>query len=116
MQLNRPMFAALAAINLLIAGSARGASFQETFASDPALQNWQATGDTSLFRWNSTNQNLEVTWDSSRTNSYYCHPLGTQLTRNDDFVLQFDLRLTDFQAGNNPQKPNPFQLAIGVIN
>jgi len=116
MRLNRPMFAALAALNLLAAGTTRASSFQETFASDPALQDWRVAGDTSLFRWNPTNHDLEVTWDSSRTNSYYCRPLGTQLTRNDDFTLQFDLRLTDFIAGNNPQMPNPFQLAIGFIN
>jgi len=116
MRLNRPLFAALAALNLFSLSHAPAASFQEAFASDPSLQNWQVAGDTSLFRWNATNQNLEVTWDSSRTNSYYCRPLETQVTRNDDFILGFDLRLADFVAGNNPQMPNPFQLAIGLIN
>jgi len=116
MPLDRPIFAAFAALNLLAAGSASAASFQESFASDPALQGWITAGDPGLFHWNSTNQNLEVTWDSSHTNSYYCRPLGTRLTQNDDFTLQFDLRLADFIAGNNPQMPNPFQLAIGFIN
>ena len=116
MRLNRPILAAIAALNLLPASSARAASFEESFASDPALQDWKVAGETSLFRWNSTNQNLEVTWDSSRTNSYYCRALGTRVTRNDDFTLQFDLRLTDFTAGNNPLMPNPFQLAVGFIN
>src|SRR5262249_54857773 len=38
------------------------------------------------------------------------------LTTNSDFALTFDLLLTDFTAGSNAEKPNPFQLAVGFIN
>jgi hypothetical protein len=116
MKLNRSILAPLAALTLLTAVSTGAASFQEDFASDPALHNWQVAGNPGLFRWNSTNHNLEVTWDSVHTNSYFCHPLGTSVSQNDDFTLHFEVRLTDFIAGSNPQMPNPFQLAVGLIN
>jgi hypothetical protein len=95
---------------------AHGDTLTERFATDPLAQGWISTGDPNLFHWNSTNQNLEVTWDSSRSNSYFCLPLGMTITSQDDFSLAFDLNLIDSAAGVNPQKPNPFQLSLGFLN
>ena len=69
------------------------ATITENFSANPLQNGWQIFGDTNLFQWDSTNQNLAVTWDSSQTNSYFYHPLGTILTRNDDFSLAFDLAI-----------------------
>jgi hypothetical protein len=93
-----------------------GQTFQEDFASDPAAHGWQWFGDPSLFAWDAANQALEVTWDSSRTNSYFHRPLGTILTRGDDFSLAFDLRLRDIAIGTTPGKDFTFQLALGFLN
>ncbi len=90
--------------------------FTENFANDPAQHDWKSSGETSLFHWNSTNQNLEVTWDSSKTNSYFYHPLGTVLARDDSFTFSFDLRLSDIAIGTTPGKSDTFQIAVGLIN
>jgi hypothetical protein len=82
----------------------------EKFAADPSLDGWQVFGDTNLFHWNATNQNLEVTWDSSQTNSYFYHPLGATYSKTNDFLVQFDLNLTDATATGY------FELAIGLCN
>lgn len=89
---------------------------EESFATDPSTRGWRSFGDAALFRWNATNQNLEVTWDSSRTNSFYCQPLGTILTKADDFSVSFDLRLQDTRIGSTPGKTNEFEIAIGLLN
>jgi hypothetical protein len=86
-------------------------TFSEDFAVNPAADGWKIFGDTNLFQWNPTNQNLEVTWDSSQTNSYFCHSIGTILTSNDAFSLQFDLRLDDVTVGGYG-----FELAVGFLN
>jgi hypothetical protein len=91
-------------------------TFQEDFSTDPAGRGWSVLGDTDLFQWNPTNQDLQVTWDSSRPNSYFAHPLGTVLSEEADFSLGFNLRLSDFAAGVNPDKPYPFELSVGLIN
>lgn len=91
----------------------RAAAIAETFASDPTQRGWRTFGDASLFHWNATNENLEVTWDSSRTNSMFYRSLGTVLTKNDDFSLEFDLRLSDIAIGVDPAKPYTFEIAIG---
>jgi len=90
---------------------AGAASFTEDFSTDPAQRGWQTFGDTNLFAWNATNQNLEVTWDSTQANSYFFRPLGTILTTNDDFSLEFDLRLTDVTTTNYG-----CELAIGLLH
>jgi hypothetical protein len=95
---------------------AAGDTLHEDFASNPAGHGWKVFGNTDLFAWDSTAQNLQVTWDSSQPNSYYFHSLGTVLTKADDFSLGFDLRLSSSAAGINTAKPNPFQLAVGLIN
>ncbi len=104
-------------IILLAAALPAGAAvFQENFATDPFVRGWRAFGDPSLFHWNAANQNLEVTWDSSRTNSYFHLPLGTVITKSDDFSFSFDVRLSDIQLGNTPGKTNEFQIAVGLID
>lgn len=99
-----------------IVGPVSADTFTEDFSTDPAARGWRVVGDTSLFQWNSINQNLEVTWDSSRTNSYFHRPLGTVLTRSDDFTLAFDLRLRDIGRGTTPGLPGTMQLAVGFLN
>jgi hypothetical protein len=88
----------------------------EDFVFDPLQNGWRIFGDTNLFRWNATNQNLEVTWDSSQPNSYFYHPLGTILSRQDDFSLAFDLRLNDIGPGPDTNKAGTFPIAIGLLN
>lgn len=110
---------ALALAGLLItSASAQGAAvtFQEDFSSDPAQRGWQVLGDANLFHWNAADQNLAVTWDSSQPNSYFARPLAWALSGDDDFCFAFDLSLSDFTAGIDPQKPNPFELSVGLIN
>ena len=113
-----PQILSLAFIGLcLLPGRlCHSATLLEDFSSDPAARGWKSSGDATLFHWNSANQNVDVTWDSSRPNSFFSAPLGTVVTKADDFSLAFDLRLSDFTAGINPQKPNPFQLAVALVN
>lgn len=105
----------LAGVLVLSLSVARATTIVEEFSSDPLAQGWLATGNTNLFRWNDTNLNLEVTWDSSQANSFFCRPFGTNLTRADDFMLGFDLRLRDIGPGLDPSKPFTFQIAIGLL-
>jgi len=92
------------------------ATFTEDFSTNPAARGWHGFGNTNLFAWDSTNQNLRVTWDSSQTNSYYHRPLGTILTRDDDFHLSFDLTFEDYASGTTPGKPFAAPTAIGFLN
>lgn len=90
----------------------RGATpvIADDFYADPLQNGWNIFGDTNLFHWNSTNQNVEVTWDSAQPNSFFYHPLGTVLARDDEFSLAFDLQLTDIPVQNG------FQIAVGLLN
>lgn len=88
----------------------------ENFASNPLQNGWMIFGATNLFQWDSTNQNLRVTWDSSQPNSYFCHPLGTTVTRGDDFSMSFDLSLSDIGVGIHSQLSNDFEIALGFFN
>ncbi len=88
----------------------------QDFSNNPLAHGWKLFGDASLFQWNAANQNLQVTWDSSRSNSYLQLPLGTVMSRSDDFRVELDLLLNDFQGGVNPAKPGPMQLAFGFQN
>lgn len=101
---------------LLAVATARGDTFTEDFSTDPAVNGWQRFGNTSLFTWDSTNQNLRVTWDSSQTNSYFHRPLGTILTRDDDFSLRFDLTFDDYASGTTPGKPYAAPVTVGFLN
>ncbi|MCI0533686.1 MAG: hypothetical protein L0Z50_00510 [Verrucomicrobiales bacterium] len=88
----------------------------QDFSSNPLAHGWKLFGDASLLQWNAANQNLQVTWDSSRSNSYLQLPLGTIISRYDDFRVELDLVLNDFQGGINLTKPGPMQLAFGFQN
>ena len=100
----------------LLALRAVAVTFTEDFLTDPAAKGWQVFGNTTLFHWDSTNKNLRVTWDSSQTNSYFFRPLGTILTRDDDFSLSFDLTFEDYASGTTPGKPFASPAAIGFLN
>ena len=101
---------------LVAALSGRAASFQETFASDPLTRGWRTFGDASLFHWNALEHRLEVTWDSSRTNSFFHVPLGTVLTKSDDFSFFFKVRLSDIRVGSTSGKSNEFEIAVGLLS
>jgi hypothetical protein len=88
----------------------------EHFDRNPMADGWQTFGNSNLFHWNETNQNLEVTWDSRQPNSYLMRPLGTQISRSDNFSLEFDLNLSDIVAGIDPQKAFAMQIAVGFFN
>jgi hypothetical protein len=92
---------------------ARTAHVREDFTTDPAGDGWRVHGEESLFRWDSTRERLEVTWDSTRTNSFFYQPLGTVLTRNDDFRVSFTLELDEVRTAS-PE--TTFQLAVGLIS
>src|SRR5438046_2844728 len=96
--------------------TSRAETITENFSADPLQNGWQIFGDTNLFNWDPTNQNLAVTWDSTQPNSYFYKPLGTTLTRNDDFSIAFDLRLSDIASGSEPGKTGPVQLGFGFLN
>ena len=92
------------------------ATFTENFSADPAANGWRVFGNTNQFQWDATNQNLRVTWDSSQTNSYFHRPLGTILTRDDDFLLGFNLTFSDYTNNVTPGKSNSAPAAIGLLN
>jgi len=88
----------------------------ENFSSDPALDGWRISGNTNLAQWDSTNHTLQFTWDSGQTNTYFYHPLGTVLDRDDDFSVAFDLFLKDIGPGPDPDKSFSFDITIGLLN
>lgn len=94
-----------------VASAASAATISEDFSSNPLQHGWRIFGDTNLFRWDATNKDLAVTWDSSQTNSFFYLPLGTLLTTNEAFSLDFDLRLLDAAAANYGS-----ELAIGFLH
>lgn len=95
----------------LLAGAANAQTITELFTNNPAADGWNVFGDASLFQWIPTNHNLAVTWDSSQPNSYFYHPLGTNLTTNSSFSFSFDLTLSDAQI-----QAGTFELAVGLMN
>ena len=107
---------ALAGLFASFAAHCGAITFAENFSTDPSQDGWQVFGDTNAFQWDSTNQDLDVTWSSTNQNSYFYHPLGTTLTRNDDFSITFDLRLNDIASGVEPGKTGPMQLGFGFLN
>ncbi len=112
----KKMFLTLALASSSLLHFASAATITQNFTADPAQNGWRLYGDTNLFSWSSSNHNLEVTWNSTHTNSFFYMPLGTILTRHDDFSFEFDLRLNDIVSGNEPGKTGPMQLAIGFQN
>lgn len=91
-------------------------AIREDFAAPPAERGWRTHGAASLFAWDAPAGHLKVTWDSSQANSYFFRPLGTVLSRDDDFLLSFDLRLDSVEVGVDPAKPYTFELAIGLLD
>ncbi len=110
------VLSSLAAVVIHFASPARAATFTESFSSNPLQHGWKTYGDATLFQWDSTNQNLRATWDSSRPNSYFYYPLGTILSRGDDFSLSFDLRLADIGVGSDTNKGGTFSIGLGFLN
>jgi len=96
--------------------AASAVTLVENFSTDPFTRGWSIFGNTNLFQWDSTNQKLRVTWDSAQTNSYFHLPLGTILSRRDDFAMGFDLMLDDYVIGSTPGKLGTFETAIGCLN
>lgn len=98
--------AGLFAVSTLVSTAA--VQISTSFATDPAQQGWKTYGESSLFQWNSKSGALDVTWDSSKTNSYFYHPLGTVISRSDDFSVEFDLTLNDILGS--------FEVTLGFMN
>lgn len=108
--MKKPSARLLAALVVLAAAlPLPGATLLARFDSDPLAAGWRMHGDTNLFVWDSANQNLRVTWDSSKPNSYFHLPLGTNLTRAHGFRLAFDLALDAEPAAGG------MQLALGLL-
>ena len=107
---------ALAGLVVVAAPASRATTITQDFSGNPLTNGWSLFGEGSLFVWDATNQNLRVTWDSTRANSYFYHPIGTVITRHDDFSFAFDLRLTDIASGVEPGKTGPLQLGFGFLN
>jgi len=94
----------------------RATTIADNFGADPLAEGWLAIGNTNLFQWDSPSQNVHVTWDSSQPNSFFCRSLGTDLNKATDFMLGFDLHLSDIGPGVNTDKTFTFQIAIGLLN
>ena len=106
----KKMFVTLALASLSVLSAVRAEIIQQKFTNDPAIDGWKIYGDTNLFQWDSSSKVLDVTWDSSRTNSYFYHPLGATYTKADSFCVVFDLKLKDVYAVGY------FQIASGLCN
>jgi hypothetical protein len=112
----RVLTLALAARFVLSVAVAQATTIIENFSTNPLQNGWKIFGDTNLFQWDSINRDLRVTWDSSQPNSYFYRPLGTILTRDDDFTLAFDLELADIGPGPDLKKASTFEIALGFID
>ena len=108
--MKKALFISLALAGSFLLSVVHATIITENFTNNPAQDGWRIFGNTNQFRWDSTNQNLAVAWDSSQPNSYFYHPLGTVLTTNDDFSLEFDLQVSDAEA------TGLFELAVGFLN
>jgi hypothetical protein len=109
-------------LTIILLAGAEGARAQnqvialEGFESDPLARGWRISGEPALFAWNAVQQSVDVTWDSSKSNSFFHLPIGTILTKADDFRLTFVLRMKDIRIGSTPGKPSEFPIAVGLIN
>src|SRR5260221_4646826 len=107
---------ALAGLFVMSVTRSSASTITENFSANPQQNGWRIFGDTNQFHWDSANENLAVHWDSSQPNSYFYHPLGTILARDDDFSLAFDLRLDNIGPGPDTNKPYSFSLGVGFLN
>jgi hypothetical protein len=114
LSLFRSFVPAIAGIVLLAAPCSKADTLVESFSSDPGQKGWRWFGETNLFQWDSTNENLSCIWNSSLPNSYFYHPLGNILARDDDFSMQFDIRLDDIGPADSFEFS--FQMGIGFLN
>ena len=114
--MKKVLFVSLALAGLSVLSVARATVIAENFFANPLQNGWRIFGNPNLFQWDSTNHNLAVTWDSSQTNSYFYHPLGTIYSKTNDFLVTFDLRLSDIAIGTTPGKPFTFEITIGLIH
>ncbi len=96
---------------LFLCSTVGAATITENFSSDPLQNGWTIFGDANLFQWDSTNHDLAVTWDSSQPNSYFYHSLGTVVTIDDNFSLDFDLNLSQASADGFGS-----EMAVGFLN
>ena len=112
----RPPLPVLAGVLSVSLNVAQAATIADNFAANPLAAGWSVHGNTNLFSWNVANQNLDVAWDSSQPNSYFCRALSTNLNKATDFMLSFDLRLSDIGPGVDTNKPFTFQIAVGLLN
>src|SRR5215475_9844990 len=112
----KPSLFAFIAASFLAAPVSFASSVSQNFVDDPSQNGWLEFGNTNLFHWNSTNQNLEVTWDSRETNSFFYVPLGTTLTRNDNFAVEFDLLFNDIISGIESNKTGGLEIGFGFFN
>src|ERR1051325_8781264 len=106
----------LVSAGILAAPFSFGKTVSQNFTSDPLQNGWHQFGNINLFHWNPANQNVEVTWDSREGNSFFYLPLGTSLTRNDDFSLEFDLLLNDIASGIEPGKTGGLEIGFGFFD
>lgn len=89
----------------------------EDFSTDPMeTSGWRTFGNSELFQWNADHQHMSVTWDSREPNSYFFLPLGSRISRHEDFGMAFTLQLEQIELGIDPEKTFTFPLAIGLIN
>ena len=101
---------------LFVIAVAPAATISEDFSVNPVQNGWSIFGNAGQFYWNPTNHNIEVIWDSAQPNSYLYHPLGTILSRSDDFRIDFDLLLRDAVSGNETGKTTAMEIGIGLLN
>jgi hypothetical protein len=109
--MKKRLFVSLALAGAFVLSAAHAATVAEDFSTDPLQNGWKIFGATNLFQWDSTNHQLAVTWDSSQTNSYFYHPLGRICSKSNDFLVMFDLRLSNAAASGYG-----FELAIGLLH
>jgi hypothetical protein len=114
--MSKSVLLALIPAALFAASVSFAKTVSQNFATNPLQNGWQEFGNANLFHWNSTNQNIEVTWDSRETNSFFYLPLGTSLTRNDDFTIAFDLLINDIVSGIEPGKTGGLEIGFGFFN
>jgi hypothetical protein len=114
--MSKPVLLAIIPGALLVASVSFAKTVSQDFSTDPLQNDWREFGNKNLFYWNPTNQNLEVTWDSRQSNSFFFVPLGTSLTRNDDFSIEFDLLLNDIVSGIEPGKTGGLEIGFGFFN